>query len=258
VAVATNFVNDTRLLVGPGMVEANGSICARLHEFEDMSFFLHVLRKNDVFVDVGANIGSYTVLAEGVVGAKCLSIEPVPTTFSYLMDNINLNEIGENVRALNLGIGHKNEVLSFTTTLDTENHVATTRDGNNDMVDVPVRKLDDIVGPYEPLCIRIDVEGFETVVLTGANDVLSKEALLAVILELNGSAKRYGYDELALHSSMIDFGFQAFSYCPFSRDLHPLDGRNCKSWNTLYVKDIKQFTERVRTAPEFRVDGHRI
>ena len=37
-AVVVNFVNDTRLIVAPGMVEGNGNICAGLHEFEDMSF----------------------------------------------------------------------------------------------------------------------------------------------------------------------------------------------------------------------------
>jgi len=43
----------------------------------DMGFLLHFLRKDDLFLDVGANIGSYTVLAGGAVGAKSISFEPV-------------------------------------------------------------------------------------------------------------------------------------------------------------------------------------
>ena len=257
-AVVISFVNDTRLIVGPGMVEGSGNICAGLHEFEDMSFVLHLLRKDDVFLDVGANIGSYTVLAAGVVGAKCLSIEPVPATFSYLMDNINLNEIGENVRAFNIGAGQEDEILSFTTRLDTENHVATDGDSDVDIVDVPVKPLDDIVGEGEPLCLKIDVEGFEMAIVEGARDTLSKQSLLAVIMELNGSQERYGYDEPALHQSMLDFGFQPYSYCPFSRELVALDGKNSKTWNTLYVSDVQQVRERVWTAPEFCVDGYHI
>jgi FkbM family methyltransferase len=257
-AVVLNFVNDTRLIAGPGMVEGNGNICAGLHEFEDMSFVLHLLRKDDVFVDVGANIGSYTILAGSVVGAKCLSIEPVPATFSYLVDNINLNEMGENVQAFNIGAGQEDDVLSFTTQLDTENHVATDSDNNVNTVEVPVRPLDDIVGDSEPLCIKIDVEGFEMAIVEGARDTLTKQSLLAVIMELNGSQERYGYDESALHKSMLSLGFRPFSYCPFSRELVALDGKNSRTWNTLYLRDVQQVSERLRTGPEFRVDGYHI
>jgi FkbM family methyltransferase len=257
-SVVVDFVNDTRLIVGPGMAEANGSICAGLHEFEDMSFVLHVLRKDDVFVDVGANIGAYTVLAGAAAGARCFSIEPVPATFSYLIDNINLNQIGENVRAFNVGAGQENEVLSFTRRLDTVNHVATDSDGDVDTVEVPVRPLDDIVGDSEPLCIKIDVEGFEMAIVEGARDTFSKRSLLAVIMEMNGSEERYGFDELALHKSMLEFGFRPFSYCPFSRELVPLDGKNHRTWNTLYLSDVQQVGERVRTGLEFHVDGYRV
>ena len=257
-AVVMDFVNDTRLIVGPGMVEGSGNICARLHEFEDMSFVLHLLRKDDLFIDVGANIGAYTVLSGAAVGARCFSIEPVPATFSYLIDNINLNQIGENVRAFNIGAGQANEVLSFTTRLDTENHVATNSDSDVDTVEVPVRPLDDVLGHSQPLCMKIDVEGFEMAVVEGARDILSKQSLLAVIMELNGSHERYCHDESSLHQSMLDFGFQPFSYCPFSRELVALDGKNHKTWNTLYVSDVQQVTERVRTGPEFRIDGYQI
>lgn len=54
------------------MTGATGNIYVGLHEFEDMAFLLHVLRRTDLFVDVGANIGSYTILAGGAAGAKLL------------------------------------------------------------------------------------------------------------------------------------------------------------------------------------------
>src|SRR5262245_48181443 len=65
--VAINFVNATKLLVRPGMTGATGNIYVGLHEFPEMSFVLHFLRPSDLFVDIGANIGSYTVLAAGAV-----------------------------------------------------------------------------------------------------------------------------------------------------------------------------------------------
>src|SRR5882762_1907914 len=47
------FIGGARLLVRRGMTGATGNIYAGLIEFEDMAFTLHLLRPNDLFVDVG-------------------------------------------------------------------------------------------------------------------------------------------------------------------------------------------------------------
>lgn len=44
---------------------ATGNVYVGLHEFESMGFVLHVLRSSSAFIDVGANVGAYTVLAAG-------------------------------------------------------------------------------------------------------------------------------------------------------------------------------------------------
>jgi FkbM family methyltransferase len=240
------------------MIEARRSVFAGLYEIQEMSFSAHFLREDDVFVDVGANIGVYTILAGAVVGAQCLAIEPVPAAFSRLIDNINLNSIAENVRAFNIGVGRENRSLEFTTTLDSQNHVVMDGDDQADTVQVPVKRLDDIIGEREPSLVKIDVEGFEAAVVAGGKEVLSRESLVAVIMELNGNGKRYGYKEPTLHQSMTGYGFRSFSYDPFRRELSPLEGRNGRSENTLYVRDIKRAVERVKTAPEFFVNGTRI
>jgi hypothetical protein len=89
--VAVQFVNSAQLFATPGMAGATGNVYVGLHEFVDMSFVLHFLRPNDLFVDVGANIGSYTVLASAAVGANCISFEPNPEAWEWLCKNINLN-----------------------------------------------------------------------------------------------------------------------------------------------------------------------
>jgi hypothetical protein len=65
--VAMPYVEDNRLLVESGMAGATGNVYAGLHEFEDMAFVLHALRSSSWFLDIGANVGSYTVLAGGGV-----------------------------------------------------------------------------------------------------------------------------------------------------------------------------------------------
>ena len=82
--VSLPFVGATQLLVERGMTGATGNWYCGLHEAPEMAFVLHVLRATDHFVDVGANVGSYTVLAAGAVGARSTAVEPIPSTFTHL------------------------------------------------------------------------------------------------------------------------------------------------------------------------------
>jgi hypothetical protein len=60
-----------------GLTGATGNWYCGLDAFEDMAFLLHFMREEDLFVDVGANIGSYTILAGNEVGAETIEIEPI-------------------------------------------------------------------------------------------------------------------------------------------------------------------------------------
>jgi hypothetical protein len=66
--VEFTWIEGSKLVVRNGMTGATGNIHCGLHEFADMVFLLHLLRPGDLFVDVGANIGSYSVLASAVCG----------------------------------------------------------------------------------------------------------------------------------------------------------------------------------------------
>ena len=249
--IAMNYVGRTRLLVSRGMTGATQNIYCGLHEFEDMAFVFHLLRKNDLFVDIGANIGSYTILAGGAVGAQCISVEPIKSTFHLLEENINLNRLSGHVQALNMGIGNEKGILRFTTGLDTMNHVLSDSDQLDNTVEVPINSLNDLLINQEPALIKIDVEGFETNVIAGADKVLSRESLLGVIMELNGSGDRYGFDEESLHKTMLGYGFKTFTYLPFERRLVALDGKNAQSGNTLYIRNEPEVSSRLRDAQKF-------
>ena len=252
-SVAVPFVGNTRLLVDKGMTGATGNIYTGLHEFEDMAFLLHLLRKEDLFVDIGANVGSYTVLAAGAVGAECISIEPVPSTFAHLVDNIHLNHINENVSLHNIGVGRETTRLRFSAACGPGNHVITEGETETEWVEVQVRRLDDVVGEGRPVLIKIDVEGFETEVLAGAENVLRNESLLAVIMELNGSGKRYGCDDETIHQSMLALGFKPFSYSPFQRELIETRSNAKHSDNVIYGRNPEEAIHRAKTAPQYAV-----
>ncbi len=253
-----DFVSGARLIVTQGMTGATGNIYTGLHEFEDMAFVLHALRKEDTFVDIGANVGSYTILAGKSVGAKCISVEPIPTTFSHLIDNIQLNKINDRVVALNIGLGKETGRLRFTAGLDCVNHVISETENESDSIEVPVKKLDEILTNAQPYLIKMDVEGFETEVVAGASETLSRKSLNIVIMELNGSGDRYGYDEVYLHKQILAHGFLSYQYQPLTRKLISLERERSRSGNTLYIKDAQELLRRIQLAAPFAMFGRLI
>lgn len=246
------FTEKSKLIISKGMTGATGNLYCGLHEFSEMSFLLHFIRVDDLFIDIGANIGSYTVLASAHVGAKTISFEPVPSTYSILLQNIAVNNIIDKVTAYNKAIGNKNEVIKFTRNLDTVNHAATNDD--NDTIDVEICQLDDVLSNKMPALLKIDVEGYETEVINGAEETLKKDSLKAIIIELNGSGNRYGYDDEKIHNNLIDFGFIPYIYKPFERQLIKAEhfGKN----NTIYIKDFNFVNQRILSANKININNH--
>ena len=248
------FTENSKLIVWKGLTGATQNIYCGLHEFYDMGFLLHFLRPNDLFIDIGANIGSYTVLASAEIKATTISIEPVPSTFYNLRNNILINNIQDRVTLLNLGLGSQVGHIRFTNKFDTMNHVAVESD--TDTIDVTVDTLDNVLANKHPLMLKIDVEGFETEVIRGAETVLHQNGLQAIIIELNGSGSRYGYDEQQIHNLLTTIGFVSCQYNPFNRKLSKT--ASYSHHNTIYVRDFDTVNNRLLTARKFRVNDKEI
>ena len=217
-----------------------------------MAFLLHFLRPSDLFIDIGANVGSYTILASSEINAKTIAIEPVPSTFENLIDNISINKMQEKVKALNIGLGSKNGKLHFTKSLDTVNHVVTENDSDSDTIEVNVSTLDSILlTEITPILLKIDVEGFETEVLNGAESTLANNDLKAIIIELNGLGRSYGYDEVKVHEKLIEFGFKPFNYSPKLKQL--TERESFGTHNTIYLRDKKFVEDRIETSRQVKI-----
>lgn len=244
---AFDFVGQSRLLVRRGQSSSSSNLYLGLAEFEDMAFVLHFLRDSDIFVDVGANIGSYTVLASAVRNGHSIAVEPVPSTFEHLLDNIRLNNIAHRVESVNCGVGAGDRrMLRFVRSRDAKNCVAT--DESDETVEVTVLSLDEIVRKRWPSLLKVDVEGFEAEVVAGGHSVLSCESLKAIIVELLGHGVKYGFDDRNIHRRLVEYGFAPFSYSPFNRELTAMDGINQHARNTLYVRDLDYVQSRVTSA----------
>lgn len=158
-AIVYDWVNGSKFLVRTGETGLTGNIYTGLHEFPDMGFLLHFLRADDLFVDIGANVGSYTILACSAVGARGVAFEPVPSTYERLVENMRLNHLDDKVKCINKGVGAQQGTIAFTSDSDTTNHALASGEQCNNKVTVEVTSLDTALGGADPLLIKIDVEG---------------------------------------------------------------------------------------------------
>ncbi len=173
----------------------------------DLSHWVsRLLSPGDVFVDVGANIGYYSVLAARLVGetGSVVAIEASPTNFARLQQNLRANRI-RNVRAVNLAVAAEAGTVTVYSGPPQNSGAASTlpewRNGRPEAT-VSALPLDAILTDNErsrTALIKIDVEGAEMPILRqmAATMALYPERV-AIIAECN--AKRAGvssvFDEL--------------------------------------------------------------
>lgn len=246
--VVFEWIEGSKLVARNGMAGATGNIYCGLHEFVDMAFLLHLLRPSDLFVDVGANIGSYTVLASAVCGARSIAIEPDPGTMQSLKKNVAINDIGDRVKLIEAAAGASAGMVAFTIGQDSTNHVAD--HGKAATRQVPLRTLDEILAGEAPTLIKMDVEGYEAEVVSGALDALGASSLMAVICET--------VDPM-IRSVMADRGFVCTRYRPFERAMmfDAEEGHSPAAQNTLFVRPDR-ILDRLVNAEERTIVGVRL
>ncbi len=257
--VACPFANGSWLLAQPGLTGATGNVYVGLHEFADMAFVLHVLRgEGDLFVDVGANIGSYTVLAAAGAGASCIAFEPGSAAFAWLERNVRLNGIADRTELHRQAVGARSGSVALTTDGDTVNHIVADPTVGARTETVLMTTLDEALAGRAPLMLKIDVEGFETEVLNGAVQTLNAPTLRGVLLELNGSGQRYGYNDDAIRRQLIAIGFEECAYRPFERQLLLRSTAPNPSANALFIRDRAFVETRLRETQPIAVNDWRI
>lgn len=247
--VVVPWVDDSIFICGSGESGLTGNLYVGFMEYEDMMFLLHALQPTETFIDVGANVGAYTILASKVVHSKSIAFEPLLNTVERLKDQIQINRVADAVDIRNIGIGNKEGFLFFTNNNDTINKVSIAGEVENTTI-VKVNTLDRELPKDRQYFFKIDVEGFEYHVIEGASSVLSRNIVSAIIIELNSSGVDFGYSNEDIHKKLLGFGFVAVSYDPKERKLSKLNGFNKKGGNTIYVRDVNLISERCKSAPK--------
>jgi FkbM family methyltransferase len=149
------------------------------YEYEKLETELISKLKPKVFIDVGAHIGYYTMLVHKLGAEKIIAIEPDPRVFRILNRSIEANKL-DNIITINRAAYDKSNVklelhLSTKSGLSSifSSHLTKTRCGT---IHIKTITLDEI---YRSLnldkidVVKIDVEGAESYVLSGANDIIN-------------------------------------------------------------------------------------
>jgi len=144
------------------------------------------IRAGDVVWDVGANVGLYTELFARRVGDGGIvcAFEPAPACFEALRRCVGSFA---QARLFNFALGSHDGMLPFTLAPDplAATHSFASATGS---FQVRVARADSLVGGGEaaaPAVLKIDVEGFEEEVLDGASEVLRRQTVRAVFLEVH-------------------------------------------------------------------------
>lgn len=152
-------------------------------EPDETKFVLGHLSSGDCFLDVGANIGWFTVLGAHKVGrsGRVIAFEPRPDLFARLRDSLAANGLQDRCELHNIALGEVDAIMSIAANPEELNpgHSYLVKDDSipNGKVlhKVPVKRLDDLIVDRKVNLVKIDVEGAEAIVVSGALEVLRRD-----------------------------------------------------------------------------------
>ena len=201
----------------------------RLYESETSNFIGSILQPGDTFIDIGAHVGYFSMLAAALVGptGTVFSFEPEPRNFAHLVEHIDVND-ATNVRPMHMAVGAKPAVAEFFVNADNDGGHALWEVGRHPFNErtraepvsrkVYVTSLDSMFGDRDMSrlrAIKIDAEGAEFAILVGARDLLRRHPIPFVIAEVNRfGLESMGASERHLRGFMSDLGYETYLFQP--------------------------------------------
>jgi FkbM family methyltransferase len=201
------------------------------HEKSELQFLRALLKPGDTFIDIGANVGLYTLIAAQRVGEEghIYAFEPSTKSYQRLVENVRLNQL-TNVTCFRLGLSDTVNTLQMTVSLDgydAWNSFAKPvrgRSFGSEMVECI--RLDDFFEREDLLgrvaMMKIDVEGWESRVLLGGYKVLSREDAPILQVEFTELASQAAGSSCSMTYHLLEeLGYRMFTYNARCKELIP-------------------------------------
>lgn len=191
-----------------GMVEL-GRLSAVRKEPETVQWIRDFVKPGDIFYDIGANVGAYSLVVWAATGgrAKIYAFEPGTPTFVALKENILLNDASGAIKAYQTACTEKTGTFNFhyrSKEPGGASHVLTEYGERPDKKFQPAVSevikgwaLDDFIAEFRiapPTHMKIDVDGAELAVIKGAEKTLKYGELRSILVEID--EKHPGAEEL--------------------------------------------------------------
>jgi len=216
------------------------------------AFELNLIEKNlkpgDVCIDVGANIGLYSLTMSKIVGkdGKVFSFEPSSKTFGILQQNIKINSI-KNIVANQMGVSDKVGSADFFVTLQS-GLAGLGNTGRGTVVQKETVKLVTLDKYFEGQNIdkvnflKIDVEGFEGQVLKGAERLLRAQDDLKIMVELDEkNFKSFGFDVADSIRFLNSLGYTGWQINREEKTITKIEGVNPPGVNFIFATGSDTF-----------------
>ena len=207
------------------------------YETEMLEDIRRRVRRNDLVLDIGAHVGNHTIYLAGVCGCEVLAFEPFQENFALLNANIELNELGAQVKSLPIALG-ASAALGVARLKNEQNRGSVVIDKVHHASGVPIKPLDELELARDPAVLKIDVEGAELGVLEGASSLLRRCRPLLYLETIDDDAFEaaaslldgFGYQVLACFNATPTFLFATTDDQRIDADERRLDrlfGRSC-------------------------------
>lgn len=207
--IKVDFAGTSLLFVSSTSVEKWRIDTIFQKEPQTVSWIRDVVGEGDVFFDIGANIGIYSLLAAISVGQRghVYSFEPHAFNFTRLVTNISVNKLNGIITPLSCAIGGKVCLLDFNykslVSGTADSQLGTLKDMNEELfspefIEAKIcETMDHLVFEYglkAPTHIKIDVDGNELDILRGMQDCLVVHQPRSVLVEINQRYKDELFD----------------------------------------------------------------
>lgn len=191
----------------------SGMLALGAYEPYETNFFRSCLKPGMTVIDIGANIGLYTIIAASKVtpSGKVIAYEPEPHNFLLLKENIKINNF-KNVTAIEEGISDTTTVQSFFLTPENKGtHSLIDNRETNDSITIKTTTLDESLKKQNIShvdLIKIDIEGIEIIALPQMKNAILANPNLILITEIYPQAiRRLGRQPIEYLEKLCELGF---------------------------------------------------